>query len=162
MAESGVTKKDISAESARKIVTEAATWKGTPYQLLGANSVKGQGGDCSGTTCKIYTVAGLQFSYSDSGHFAAYALNSGLFREVLPSETRQDGDILSWSSHMAIYCSFAGDAINASTSRVSKKGVKFKQINDMWTAFHSGGDAYGPFKISYFRDDAPRVFRYQQ
>jgi cell wall-associated NlpC family hydrolase len=162
MAATGETNKDISAESAKKIVTEAATWKGTPYQLLGAMSVKSRGGDCSGTTCKIYGAAGLAFNYSDSGHFASYALSSGLFREVLASETRQDGDILSWSSHMAIYCSFAEDAINASTDRVSKKGARFKQINDMWTAFHSGGDAYGPFKLGYFRTDAPRVFRYQK
>lgn len=162
MAEAGETKKDISAENAKKIVTEAATWKGTPYQLLGAKSVKSQGGDCSGTTCKIYEAAGLPFSYSDSGHFAAYALKSGLFREVLASETRQDGDILSWSSHMAIHCSFAEDAINATTDRVNKKGMKFKQVNDIWTAFRPGGDAYGPFKLIYFRPDAPRVFRYRQ
>ena len=143
-------------------MSEAATWKGTPYKSLGDLSVKSQGGCCSGTTCKIYDVAGFPYSYNDTAHFASYALKSGLFREVLASEVRQDGDVLYWSGHMAIYCSFALDPINVITDRVSKKGVKYKQINDIWTAFRPDGDPYSPHKLSYFRSDAPRVFRYQQ
>lgn len=162
MAEAGGTKKDISAEGGKKIVTEAATWKGTPYSAIGAKSVKSKGGDCSGTTCKIYEVAGFSYSYTDTAHFVDYAVKSGLFREVAANEAWQDGDVLYWSSHVAIYCSFALDPINATTDRVNKKGIKYKQTNDMWTAFRPGGDPYGPYKLSYFRPDAPRVFRYQQ
>jgi len=154
-------KKDISADGGRLIVTEAATWKGTPYLLNGALAAKGAGGDCSGTTQKIYSGAQCPFEYQMAGSFPAYAATSGLFRELAAGDAKQEGDILSWPSHMAIYASFALDSLNATTPRETN-GKKWTQYNDMWTATKPGGPAYGPGKISFFKTEPSRVFRYQK
>lgn len=162
-APSQAKKKDISLDDARLIVAEAMTWKGTPYLLNGAGAVKGIGGDCSGTTEKIYRAAKCPYKYQTSHDFPAYALKSGLFRELRAGEAKQDGDILSWSSHMAIYCSFATDAENATTDRISKRtGEKWIQKNDMWTASNprEGAPPYSPAEMRWWKLGDPRVFRY--
>jgi hypothetical protein len=165
-APSHAKKKDIALDEARLIVAEAATWKGTPYSLVGEGSVKGTGGDCSGTTQKIYNVAKCPYRYQTSHEFPAYARKSGLFRELRADEAKQDGDILSWSSHMAIYSSFATDSKNATTERTNKQGHKWTQTNDMWTASHPARNAddepppYSPAQMYWWKLGTPRVFRY--
>lgn len=62
---------------------------------------------------------------------------------------------------MAIHSSFATDAANGTTPRVSK-GKKWTKVNDMWSATHTGGPDYGPNASRYFRNTSPRVFRYVQ
>ena len=154
-------KKDVSVDDGNLIVAEAATWKGTPYLLNGPASMKGAGGDCSGSTQKIYSAANCPYEFQMTGTFPAYAIQSGLFRELGAGEAKQEGDLLSWSSHMAIYSSFANDPDDATTARVTN-GQKWTQHNDMWTAWHTDGPAYSPAKLGYFRPEPPRVFRYQK
>jgi hypothetical protein len=153
---------DITADEGKKIVAEAATWKGTPYSLIGAGSTKGAGGDCSGSTCKIYTVAGFPYDYQQSSAFPAYAIKSGHFRQLAATDTKQEGDILSWPDHMAIYSSFADDRANGTTARTNKAGKLWTQVNDMWTASHSGGPVYAPNNMHFFKPGPPTVFRYQK
>jgi hypothetical protein len=161
-------KKDISVDEGKSIVAEAATWKGTPYMLNGPGAIKGLGGDCSGTTQEIYQAAQCPYTYRQAKEFPEYALKSGLFRELGASDQKQEGDILSWSSHMAIYSSFASDPTNATTERLRKDGKgTWTQRNDMWTASHLGtasrpSNPYAPAERRYWRPDAPRVFRYQK
>ncbi len=157
---STTTPADISAASGALIAAEAKTWKGTPYALVGASSAKGTGGDCSGTTYKIYRTAGFSYEYQPAGIFASYAAGSEHFRELGADEAKQDGDILSWPNHMAIYSTFANDSENATTPRTNRQGQPWTQKNNMWTASHPSGPAYGPAELRFWRTDAPRVFRY--
>lgn len=152
--------RDITPEQGRAVVRAAAGWAGTPYSLVGAASAKGTGGDCSGSTWLIYQEAGLPYDYQPTGSFPAYAARTGRFRELGDNEPRQDGDILYWSGHMAIHTDFASDPEHASTPRVNARGAKWTQVNDMWSATHPGGAAYGPNASRWFRSDPPRVFRY--
>jgi len=153
-------RKDISIDDGRRIVSEAASWKGTPYRLNGPRAIKGVGGDCSGTTYKIYLAAQCPYTYQTAHGFPAYALKSGLFRELGAGEQRRDGDILSWPNHMAIFSSFALDPDNASRQRTNKYGQKWTQTNDMWTASMQGGPPYAPAELRFWRPDAPKLFRY--
>ena len=155
-------KKDISAEEGTTIAIEAATWKGTPYSLNGQASAKGIGGDCSGITYRIYSAAHFPYPYLSSGTFRTDAVTNGLFRELAPTEAKQDGDILSWPNHMAIYSTFAKDLDNATTARVTKSGSPWTQRNDMWTASHPGGPGFAAAEMRWWRSDAPKVFRYQK
>ena len=156
-------KKDISIFDGGLIVSEAATWKGTPYRLNGTGASKGAGGDCSGTTYKIYSAAGFPYSYQVAHDFPSYALKSGLFRELSVADQKQDGDILSWPNHLAIYSSFATDKANATRERINERsGEKWLQKNDMWTASKPDGPPYSAAEMKYWRGDAPRVFRYQK
>jgi hypothetical protein len=157
-----ISKKDISAVEGSAIVAEAKTWKDTPYALKGPSSDKGTGGDCSGTTFKIYSTAKCPYTYQIAASFEDYALESGLFRELSDDEKNQEGDILSWPNHMAIYSSFASDPENATKERTNASGTKWTQRNNMWTASHPGGAAYGPAEMRFWRPDEPRVFRYQK
>jgi len=153
---------DITPEQGAAVVRAAAAWAGTPYALVGAASVRGQGGDCSGSTWRIFEAAGLPYEYQPTGSFAAYARRSGRFRELRADEPRQEGDVLFWPGHMAIATSFADDPAHASTPRTNARGAAWTQVNDMWSATRPGGAAFGPNATRWFRQDAPRVFRYVQ
>ena len=101
------------------------------------------------------------YTYQAAHAFPVYALKSGLFRELGAGDQRQEGDIMSWPNHMAIYSSFVSDSENATTRRVNlNSGQKWTQKNDMWTASKPGGLPYGPAELRYWRSDAPRWFRY--
>jgi hypothetical protein len=141
------------------IVAIAATWEGTPYVMVGAGSVKGVKGDCSGTTNKIYVEAGFPYPYKQTANFAAYVETSGRFRQV-PAEraSMQVGDVLLWPGHMAIYAPFPEGHAKRSTG-VFHQGKAVP--NDFYTAFNERtGQPYGPYNISTFRGDRFRVFRY--
>lgn len=142
--------KDISPEQGRLITAEAATWAGTPYRLVGPASTKGLGGDCSGSTWRIYATAGFLFDYVQAIDFPPYAIRSGHFRKLDPGEPRQDGDLLSWQNHMAIFSSFSSSAERPSA------------INDMWTASHRGGAPYGPAPLRYWHPEMATAYRYQK
>jgi hypothetical protein len=122
-------KNDISVDDGKLIVVEAASWKGTPSKLNGPGAIKGVGGDSSGTTQKIYAAAKCPYTYQTAHDFPTYALRSGVFRELGAGEQKQEGDILSWPNHMAIYSSFGGDLKNATTARTNKHGQKWTQRN---------------------------------
>ena len=111
---------------------------------------------------KIFQAVGLPYEYRMAADFPAYAIQSGLFRELKNGEARQDGDVLSWSHHMAIYSTFStsAEASNATTQRTGSHGT-WTQVNDMWTAHHSGGDPYSPGASKYW-GSPPRVFRRTQ
>lgn len=163
MAPTAQVNTDISRADGEKIMAEAMTWIGTPYALVGPQSAKGEGGDCSGSTFKIYGAAGFPYDYQTAGGFQEYAVSSGRFREIdIASESLQSGDILSWSSHMAIHVNFPPGHQYATTDRINKKGSHWTQKNDMFTATHTGGPNYQAGKREYFRPDQPRVFRYQR
>lgn len=151
---------DISVADGFRITKAAAAWKGTQYSLVGAHSVRGVGGDCSGSTWLIYAAAGFPYEYQATGTFLAYVRKTGRFRELGANERRQDGDILYWPNHMAIYSTFAMDQADATTPRINKQHHAWTQKNDMWTASHPGGQVYGPAELRFWRPDAPRVFRY--
>lgn len=157
--------KDIMAEEGKKIIAAALRWFGTPYALIGPNSTKGKhgGADCSGSTWHIYEEAGFPYyPYQWTPTFLAYVKESGRFREVDPEKPMQDGDILYWSGHMAIYSTFTG--LDAKWAYYSHKDETKPQSirNDMWTATNPKGRVpYGPAVIKWWRHDAPKVFRYQ-
>ena len=151
---------DVTPEQGRAIVAAAAGWKGTPYSKVGPASARGRAGDCSGSTWLIYKAAGLPYEYQSTGSFVDYVTRTHRFREIAGNEARQEGDVLYWSGHMAIYSTFASDPANATTPRINKAGARWTQVNDMWSATHPGGAAYGPGATQFFRSDAPRVFRY--
>ena len=155
-------RKDVPTTGGQLIVAEAATWKGTPYSLSGEGSIKGRGGDCSGTTYKIYSLAQCPYVYQQAANFPAYAIQSGLFRKLDAVEPKQEGDILSWPDHMAIYSSFLLDPANATTPRTNNNGRPWTQNNDMWTATHRGGGPYCPNQMRWFKPSPPTVFRYQK
>jgi hypothetical protein len=155
-------KMDISVDDGKVIVVEAATWKGTPYSLIGAESTKGIGGDCSGSTNKIYIASNFPYVYQMASSFRGYAIESDLFRELDSTEQKREGDILSWPDHIAIYSSFSSDPANATAPRTNKAGKPWTQVNDMWTASHSGGPPYAPNQMHWFKPGPPKVFRYQK
>ncbi len=156
----GQQNRDISAAQGTLITAEAATWSGTKYVSIGEASSKGVGGDCSGSTFRIYAAAGFPYDYRRTEDFPAYALKSGHFRELAAGDKPQDGDVLSWHGHMSIYSTFSTASEAASATTKDRRGAA--QFNDMWTAFHPGGPVYGPAKASYFRPDPPHIFRYQR
>lgn len=90
------------------------------------------------------------------------AIESKKFRKLSAMEEKQEGDMLVWSDHMAIYTSFVSDVTNGSTPRVNAKGAKWTQQNDMWTATRPGGGPYQPHKMSYFKPTPPDVYRFQK
>lgn len=98
---------DISRSDGERVVVEAITWIGTPYALIGQSSAKQHGGDCSGSTLKIFVAVGFRYIYQASGTFRHYAASTGIFRQLLASESMQSGDILSWPNHMAVHAEFA-------------------------------------------------------
>ena len=151
--------KFITEEEGWKIVAAAKTWEGTPYKLVGAASVKGKGGDCSGSTNKIFVEAGFPYPYQSTTMFAAYARSTNRFRKIDPATVPlQPGDVLLWEGHMAIYAPFTEDDPRSDTG-VVKDGKKMK--NDMYTAFNSHANKpYGPYNIKTFRGDKPTVYRY--
>lgn len=156
---------DISQTDGQKIAKVAKSWKGTPYVTIGAASVKGTRGDCSGSTWSIYNEAGFSYEFRSTSTFPDYAISSGLFRKLAEGETKQDGDILHWSGHMAIYAalSLAQDTDgNATTARTTAKGQKWTMVNDIWTATHPGGPAYCAYELKWWNPVKPTVYRYQK
>jgi hypothetical protein len=154
---------DISVAEGTTITDKAQNWKGTPYALVGAGSIVGISGDCSGSTWRIYVAAGFSYDHQATATFPDYVSESKRFRELGAAEKPQEGDVLYWPGHMAIFSTFSDDPADATTDRVNKNGTHWTQTNDMWTAYHTGGPPFGPGKMSYFKPDSPaRVFRYQK
>ena len=151
--------KFISEADGWKIVEAARGWDGTPYRLVGDNSVKQVGGDCSGTTNKSYCAAGFPYPYQSTANFTNYVRSSLRFRKIQPSnQALQAGDILLWPGHMAIYAPFPEGDPRRDTG-VVLHGKKME--NNMYTAFNShSGVPYGPYNIPTFRRDAYTVYRY--
>ena len=151
--------KFISEEDGWKIVAAAKAWEGTPYDAVGAASVKGKRGDCSGTTYKIYVEAGFPYPYQSTAVFAEYARRSNRFRIINPAKVpMQAGDVLLWPGHMAIYAPFPEGDPRRDTG-VVKKGKKMS--NNMYTAFNDHTNVpYGPYNIQTFRGDEYTVYRY--
>jgi len=155
--------RDISPAQGILITDMAEAWKDTPYAAVGPASIIGKQGDCSGSTWRIYVAAGLPYTYQMTSNFPAYVVQSKQFRELQPGEAWQDGDILYWSGHMAIYSTFSDDPADATLDRVNGAGNHWTQKNDMWTAFNTKGPAYGAYSSAFFFPGvAPRVFRYQK
>lgn len=142
-----------------KIIEAARAWEGTPYKLVGGASVKGIGGDCSGTTNKSFVAAGFPYPYQSTANFADYAMKSHRFRKIDPDkQAMQAGDVLLWPGHMAIYAPFPEGDPRRDTC-VVKQGKKM--ANDMYTAFNSHTEKpYGPYNIKTFRGDKYSVYRY--
>ena len=129
-APAGPVVRDVSATEGAAIVAQAALWKDTPYadqphlqpagpyqQYNGNRAERGVGGDCSGSTWKIYEAAGLAYSYRASGAWASSVDSAQIpFRRLSAEESLQLGDVLRFSGHLAV---FAGEG-------------------KMWTARRSG------------------------
>lgn len=132
----------LTADEGNLIVQEAATWIETPYALVGANSIKKQQGDCSGTTSKIYFFAGFPYINNDRINVPTYEfpkLATGSPPRFEKVDVPQAGDILWWEGHVAIYV----------------------EPDVMWTAFNSRTKApYALHSISKFRNDKPIYYRY--
>ena len=149
----------ITELEGKKILNIAATWIGTPYELVGQKSERGKRGDCSGSTNKIYNEAGFPYPYQMSSTFEDYAIKTNRFREINPEKTPlQSGDVLLWPGHMAIYAKFGGDEPMRNTG-LQKSGKKME--NDMFTAFNQRtGAPYAPYNTKVFRPDKYKIFRY--
>lgn len=149
----------ITPKEGEEILRIADTWVGTPYSLVGKDSIKGKRGDCSGTTYQIYVEAGFPYTYQMTATFIDYARTTNRFREVeYPKHALQAGDVLWWSGHVAIYAPFPEGHPRRDTG-VIKGGVR--KINNMYTAFNQKTNTpYGPYNIETFRPDKFRVFRY--
>ena len=63
---------------------------------------------------------------------------------------------------MAIYADFGADPEHGYTQRINKRGKPWVQVNDMWSATHTGGAPYGPNASGIFETAPPRVFRFVQ
>jgi len=151
--------KFITEADGWKIVEAAKDWEGTPYSLVGANSVKQVGGDCSGTTNKSFTAAGFPYPYQSTSSFASYAAKSLRFRKIdTAKQPLQAGDVLLWPGHMAIYAPFPEGDPRRDTGVVLRGK---KMANNMYTAFNSRTNTpYGPYNIQTFRGDAYIAYRY--
>lgn len=149
----------ISEADGWKIVDAAKGWEGTPYSMRGATSVKGVGGDCSGTTYHSYKEAGFPYPYQSTAAFVDFARKSNRFRKIDHHKVPlQAGDLLLWPGHMAVYAPFPEGDPRRDTG-VVKRGVKM--ANNMFTAFNSSRNKpYGPYNIETFRPDPPAVYRY--
>ncbi len=155
--------RDISLAQGIAITDAAEAWKGTPYASIGPASTIGKQGDCSGSTWRIYVAAGLPYTYQMTANFPAYVVQSKRFRELQLGDAWQDGDILYWTGHMAIYSTFSDDPADATIDRVNGAGHHWTQKNDMWTAFRPNGPVYNAYSSAFFFPGiAPRVFRYQK
>lgn len=155
--------RDISVAQGIRVTEAAEAWKGTPYASIGPASTIGKQGDCSGSTWRIYVAAGLPYTYQMTANFPAYVVQSKRFRELQPGDAWQEGDILYWTGHMAIYSTFSDDPADATIDRVNGAGHHWTQKNDMWTAFRPNGPAYNAYSSAFFFPGiAPRVFRYQK
>ena len=155
----------ITAAEAKKIVDEAATWVGTPYKLVGAKSMKGvdSGADCSGATNKIYVDAGFPYPYIQSTNMVEYITRTSRFRRIEPEKGQalQAGDIIVWPrGHVAIYMLFTVDHPMYKSRHRGRRG-EYETINNMWTAFNSGGGAFGVHDYVKFRNDAEGYFFYR-
>jgi len=88
-------------------------WLGTPYELVGAGTIKGKQGDCSGTTWGIYNEAGFQYDYSMANELG----NNPRFISLgdIPGAEPQPGDAGWKPGHVVIYIG-DGNYVSASTS----------------------------------------------
>lgn len=151
--------KFITEEEGWKIVEAAKSWEGTPYKSLGEKSSRQYGGDCSGTTNKIYTEAGFPYPYQSTMRFADYVGKTHRFREIVPAvQAMQVGDIILWPGHMAIFAPFKEGDLRRDTG-VVLHGKKME--NNIYTAFNAHKNkGYGPYNMQTFRSDAYTVYRY--
>ena len=146
----------ITAEEGKRIVAIAATWAGTPYALIGAGSSKGVGGDCSGSSYKIYEEAGFRYTYQTSRTITDYIRATHRFRKISgeAEEPLQPGDLIVWpGGHIAIHADFLpGD----------RQGVnRHNQRNNMWSAYYPGGPVYGAARAEGFRrNESFEFYRY--
>jgi cell wall-associated NlpC family hydrolase len=147
-AETGSTasERDISARDKEKILRAAKEWEGTPYAprntpLAGDKAKKKEGGDCSGSTHRIFDEAELGYKYTDSSSFSE-AVKSGKipFRKVETNEI-QPTDIVVFEGvgHMAIY---AGNG-------------------NVYSARRTGGHPYGVYPMQWFGANRS-YYRYQK
>jgi cell wall-associated NlpC family hydrolase len=108
---------DLTPTQGLAVVREAATWSGTPYadqpglsppgpyrQYNGANAMRDQAADCSGSTWRIFSDAGFPYRYTSSSAWAA-AVDDGRipFRRLPAGEELREGDVLRFPGHLAIY-----------------------------------------------------------
>jgi cell wall-associated NlpC family hydrolase len=141
--------RDITPREGARISDNAATWKDTPYatagtELAGAAAMQGVGADCSGSTCKIYDQVGNVYSYRSSGQFAGAAATEGFpFRQLTTNESFQQGDVILFKGHMAIY---AGQDGNGNSL--------------MWTA-RGAGRPYTQMPMKYWGSQPIGYYRYQ-
>jgi cell wall-associated NlpC family hydrolase len=134
----------ILAEVGLEIGDEAATWERTPYAFVGAKSVKGVGGDCSGSTWLIYKAVGLNYEYVDANRFRLNA-DSGIgpFRRVY---FPRPGDVVAFAGHVGVV-----------------KGMGPHGL-EMWTAFRIYEDGknvpYGSNVIKWWGKPVLGYYRY--
>lgn len=134
----------VSAEMGLQLVEEASTWEGTPYSLVGRESLKGLGGDCSGSNWLIYKALGLDYDYATADTFRQNAeAGIGPFRRVYAP---RPGDVVAFKGHVAIY---KGDGSNG---------------REMWTAFRIRPDGtnvpYGANAIKWWGKPVLGYYRY--
>ena len=84
-------------------IAEAKTWVGTHYDPIGKASKKTIGGDCSGSTYKIFMESGKKYAYLTSKDFEVSAATECVPFKSVPIEEKQIGDVLHFYKHVAIY-----------------------------------------------------------
>jgi hypothetical protein len=136
---------DVSKQDGALITDKASDWEGTPYKLVGPASEIQIGGDCSGSTFKIYDSAGDHYTYVRADDFGAAADKEGFpFRRLGAGESLQSGDVLQFKGHMAVYA-----------------GQDSRGRDMMWTATHTGGNPYEKIPVKSWGKPVVGQFRYQ-
>ncbi len=126
---------DLTPAQQAAVVSAAQDWAGSnvPYLYGGASK---SGADCSGSVSSIYDQAGINIGRLGSGQFAT----SGQFSPVPPGSPLQPGDVGVYPGHVDLYGGSTGPGDN------------------VWSAFHTGGPAFGPANSSWF--GTPTWYRY--
>jgi cell wall-associated NlpC family hydrolase len=147
-ADSGSTanERDISARDKEKVLEAADDWLGTPYAprntlLAGGQAKKKEGGDCSGSTNRIFDEAGLGYKYTESTKFSEAVKNGKIpFRKVEADEIQPtDVVVFEGVGHMAIY---AGNG-------------------NVYSARRTGDNPYGVYPMQWFGANRS-YYRYQK
>lgn len=135
-----VAHETLSADKGQKIVDNASSWEGTRYagsdsDYSGPDAKRLVGGDCSGITHAAYESSGYHYPYMPASKFVETS-GDGYFAKI---STPQNGDIIGWENHLAIY---------------SEDGM-------MWTTHSEGG--YRESEVSKFSSNQPiGYYRYRQ
>ena len=131
---------DLAVDRARIATLESLTeaWMGTKHvnrknKLAGPNSTIHDGGDCTGSSWKIYGGWGVSYGYTETAKFEESADNGQIpFRKLVPDEPKQIGDAVIWPGHMGIY---AGNEMAWSLTDHGFRKHSLKEIDPEYTFY---------------------------
>ena len=105
----------ISLQEGQKIVKEATTWLGVPYDPKGDSRA---GIDCSHLVWRVYDGAGFPYPYR---HTPAFPPKGKFGKVAIP----QEGDVVLFSGHMGIYTNKKVISAQSGEGRVMEGELKW-------------------------------------